>query len=116
MDLNPGMADCARVGGFVARRDRCEEAHSDPGDRGATALLPVEVEMCLIERGADEYVISANEKSHSNPSTVATRPADRTGPGRTRRVEFEYRRGGTMAYFAAYDGLLRRLRRSTAPT
>jgi hypothetical protein len=25
------------------------------------------------------------------------------GPGRTRRVEFEYRRGGTLAYFAAYD-------------
>ena len=24
-------------------------------------------------------------------------------PGRTRRVEFEYRRGGTLAYFAAYD-------------
>jgi hypothetical protein len=25
------------------------------------------------------------------------------GPGRTRGVEFEYRRGGTLAYFAAYD-------------
>jgi transposase len=52
--------------------------------------------------GPDEYVISADEKSqlqalrrrhHGLP------PA----PGRTRRVEFEYTRGGTLAYFAAYD-------------
>lgn len=55
-----------------------------------------------VELGQDEYVISADEKSqlqalrrrhHGLP------PA----PGRTRRVEFEYRRGGTLAYFAAYD-------------
>jgi hypothetical protein len=25
------------------------------------------------------------------------------GPGRTRRVEFEYRRHGTLAYVGAYD-------------
>jgi transposase len=52
--------------------------------------------------GADEYVISADEKSqlqalHRRHSTL---PA---APGRVPRVEFEYRRGGTLAYFAAYD-------------
>jgi transposase len=52
--------------------------------------------------GPDDYVISADEKSqlqalrrrhHGLP------PA----PGRIRRTEFEYTRGGTLAYFAAYD-------------
>jgi DDE superfamily endonuclease len=30
-------------------------------------------------------------------------PRATAAPGRTPRVEFEYRRGGTLAYFAAYD-------------
>jgi len=50
----------------------------------------------------DEYVISADEKSQLQ----ALRRRHRGLPpaaGRTRRVEFEYRRGGTLAYFAAYD-------------
>src|SRR5258707_6477580 len=38
----------------------------------------------------------------SRPCNAATAD-NRPGPGRTRRVEFEYRRGGTLAYFAAYD-------------
>ncbi len=55
-----------------------------------------------VELGEDDYVISADEKSqlqalrrrhHGLPAA----------PGRTRRVEFEYRREGTLAYFAAYD-------------
>ena len=52
--------------------------------------------------GSDEYVISADEK----PGVQARRrihtniPA---GPGRAQRVEHEYRRGGTLAYLAAYD-------------
>ncbi len=52
--------------------------------------------------GDDEYVISADEKSQLQALQRRHRglPA---GPGRTRRVEFEYRRGGTLAYFAAYD-------------
>jgi len=50
----------------------------------------------------DEYVISADEKSqlqalHRRHQDLAP------GPGRTRRVEFEYRRGGTLAYLAALD-------------
>jgi len=50
----------------------------------------------------DEYVISADEKSqlqalHRRHQDLAP------GPGRTRRVDFEYRRGGTLAYLAALD-------------
>lgn len=52
--------------------------------------------------GADEYVISADEKSQLQ-ALQRRHPGLPTGPGRTRRVEFEYRRGGTLAYFAAYD-------------
>ena len=52
--------------------------------------------------GADDYVISAEEKSQLQ--ALARRHRGRPPrPGRTRRVEFEYRRGGTLAYFAAYD-------------
>jgi transposase len=50
----------------------------------------------------DEYVISADEK----PGVQALRrchPGLPAGPGRPSRVEFEYRRGGTLAYLAAYD-------------
>jgi len=55
-----------------------------------------------VDLGEDEYVISADEKSQLQALRRRHRglPA---APGRTRRVEFEYRRGGTLAYFAAYD-------------
>ena len=52
--------------------------------------------------GADEYVISADEKSQLQALRRRHR-GQPPAPGRTRRVEFEYRRGGTLAYFAAYD-------------
>jgi DDE superfamily endonuclease len=50
----------------------------------------------------DEYVICADEKSQLQAlgrrhETVAV------GPGRPALVEFEYRRGGTLAYLAAWD-------------
>ena len=50
----------------------------------------------------DEYVISADEKSQLQ---ALRRRHDDLPPGqeRTRRVEFEYRRGGTLAYLAALD-------------
>ncbi len=55
-----------------------------------------------IDLGTHEYVISADEKSQLQ--ALRRRHADLPpGPGRTRRVEFEYSRGGTLAYFAAYD-------------
>jgi transposase len=52
--------------------------------------------------GDDDYVLSADEKSqlqalHRRHPTAPARPGH--GP----RVEFEYTRGGTVAYFAAYD-------------
>ncbi len=50
----------------------------------------------------DEYVISADEKSQLQ--ALRRRHDDLPpGPKRTRRVEFEYRRGGTLAYLAALD-------------
>jgi hypothetical protein len=50
----------------------------------------------------DEYVISADEKSQLQ--ALQRRHDDLSpAPGRTRRVEFEYRRGGTLAYLAALD-------------
>ncbi|WP_425309115.1 IS630 family transposase [Ammonicoccus fulvus] len=55
-----------------------------------------------VELGDDEYVISADEKSQLQ-ALRRRHPGLPAGPGRTRRVEFEYRRGGTLAYFAAYD-------------
>lgn len=55
-----------------------------------------------VELGEDEYVISADEKSQLQALRRRHRGLP-PGPGRTRRVEFEYRRGGTLAYFAAYD-------------
>jgi transposase len=52
--------------------------------------------------GPDEYVISADEKSQLQALRRRHRDLP-PGPGRVRRTEFEYRRGGTLAYFAAYD-------------
>ena len=50
----------------------------------------------------DEYVISADEKSQLQ-ALHRRHPDLPPGPGRTRRVEFEYRRRGTLAYLAALD-------------
>jgi hypothetical protein len=50
----------------------------------------------------DEYVISADEKSQLQ--ALRRRHEDLPpGPERIRRVEFEYWRGGTLAYLAALD-------------
>ena len=50
----------------------------------------------------DEFVISADEKSQLQ-ALARHHPDLPPAPGRIRREEFEYRRGGTLAYFAAYD-------------
>ena len=52
--------------------------------------------------GPHDYVISADEKSQLQ-ALHRRHPDLPAGPGRTRRVEFEYRRGGTLAYLAGYD-------------
>jgi hypothetical protein len=52
--------------------------------------------------GGEEYVISADEKSQLQ-ALSRCHPELAPAPGRTRRVEFEYDRHGTLAYFGAYD-------------
>jgi transposase len=52
--------------------------------------------------GGDEYVISADEKSQLQ-ALSRCHPELAAGAGRVRRVEFEYERHGTLAYFGAYD-------------
>jgi transposase len=49
----------------------------------------------------DEYVISADEKP--GIQALRRRGAGPTRPGHPRHVEFDYRRGGTLAYLAALD-------------
>jgi hypothetical protein len=55
-----------------------------------------------LELGEDEYVTSADEKSQLQ-ALHRRHPGQPAASGRARRVEFEYRRGGPLAYFAAYD-------------
>jgi len=50
----------------------------------------------------DEYVISADEKSQLQ-ALGRRHPTLAPGPGRPSLVEFDYRRGGTLAYLAAWD-------------
>src|SRR4051794_1285437 len=50
----------------------------------------------------DEYVVCADEKSQLQ-ALGRRHPNVPPAPGRPALVEFEYRRGGTLAYFAAWD-------------
>lgn len=52
--------------------------------------------------GPDDYVISADEKT-SIQARKRVADGQAPAPGRTRRVEFEYQRGGALAYLAAWD-------------
>ena len=65
--------------------------------------------------GEDEYVISADEKSQLQ-ALHRRHPDLPPAPGRDRRQEFEYRRGGTLAYLAAYDVHAARVIGQCAPT
>ena len=66
------------------------------------------------ELGPDDYVISADEKSQLQ-ALCRRHPGRPPGPGRPRQVEFEYVRGGTLAYFAAYDVHQARVMGTIAP-
>lgn len=66
-----------------------------------------------VELGPDDYVISADEKSQLQ-ALRRCHPDTGPRPGRRRRVEFEYERGGTLAYMAAYDVHVGRLFGSVA--
>lgn len=65
--------------------------------------------------GDDDYVISADEKSQLQ-ALHRRHPGLPPAPDRTRRVEFEYRRHGTLAYLAAYDVHHARVIGQCAPT
>ena len=65
--------------------------------------------------GAHDYVISADEKSQLQ-ALRRRHPDLPPAPGRTRRVEFEYLRGGTLAYLGAYDVHRAVLLGTVAPT
>jgi len=67
-----------------------------------------------VDLAEDEYVISADEKSQLQ-ALRRRHPETPAAPGQARRVEFEYRRGGTLAYFAAYDVHHPRVIGHTAP-
>ena len=60
-------------------------------------------------------MISADEKSQLQ-ALSRCHPALPGGPGRVARVEFEYERHGTLAYFGAYDVHHARLIGTIAPT
>jgi transposase len=64
--------------------------------------------------GPDDHVISADEKSQIQ-ALSRRHPHAPTGPGHVRRVEFEYKRGGTLAYMGAYDVHAARLAGMVAP-
>ena len=55
-----------------------------------------------IPLGADEYVISSDEKT-SIQARCRCHPTLAPGAARTMRVNHEYDRGGALAYLAAYD-------------
>jgi transposase len=67
------------------------------------------------ELGEDDYVISADEKSQLQ-ALSRCHPELPPGPGRQRRVEFEYDRHGTLAYLAGYDVHRAHLIGTIAPT
>ena len=52
--------------------------------------------------GAEEYVISADEKT-SIQARIRCHPTLAPAPGRAMRVEHEYQRGGALQYLAAWD-------------
>jgi len=51
---------------------------------------------------SDEFVISADEKT-SIQARLRLHPTQPPQPGQSMRVEFEYERGGALAYLAAWD-------------
>jgi len=52
--------------------------------------------------GADDYIISADEKT-SIQARIRLHPTLPPQPRQAMRVEFEYERGGALAYLAAWD-------------
>ncbi len=69
----------------------------------ASRVLDLYARVCDgVPLGPDDYVISADEKSQLQ-ALRRRHPGRPAGPGHVAQVEFEYVRGGTLAYMAAYD-------------
>jgi DDE superfamily endonuclease len=52
--------------------------------------------------GRNDYIISSDEKT-SIQARIRCHPCLNPAPGRPRRIEFEYERGGALQYLAAWD-------------
>ena len=52
--------------------------------------------------GVNDYIISSDEKT-SIQARIRCHPSLNAAPGRPRRIEFEYERGGALQYLAAWD-------------
>jgi hypothetical protein len=52
--------------------------------------------------GSEDQIISADEKT-SIQARIRCHPSLRPAPGRARRIEHEYERGGALQYLAAWD-------------
>jgi hypothetical protein len=52
--------------------------------------------------GANDYIVSSDEKT-SIQARIRCHPSLNPGPGRPRRIEFEYDRGGALQYLAGWD-------------
>ena len=65
---------------------------------------------------AEDYVISSDEKSQLQALARRHPASPRAGPGRLRRIEFEYARRGKLVYLGAYDVHAARLIGSVAAT
>ncbi|MFL5327629.1 MAG: IS630 family transposase [Gemmataceae bacterium] len=52
--------------------------------------------------GRNDYIISSDEKT-SIQARIRCHPSLNPAPGRPRRIEFEYERGGALQYLAAWD-------------
>jgi hypothetical protein len=52
--------------------------------------------------GANDYIVSSDEKT-SIQARIRCHPSLKPAPGRPRRIEFEYERGGALQYLAGWD-------------
>ena len=100
-----------RRSGAGCPRTRSSRGSSSAGSTSVTPSSPrrpvgrlISTPACSRASGLrpDEYVISADEKSELQALGRRHRN-QRARPGRPSRYEFEYERGGTLAYLAAWD-------------
>src|SRR3954454_19839894 len=104
--------DDARLHGSQIRRARPRRVRAQPQRDGRAGLGTGEGPTRVLDLYArrfggrllrpGDFVICADEKSQLQ-ALGRRHPTVPAGPGRPTLVEFEYRRGGTLAYLAAWD-------------